>query len=283
MKENGMMNRVFAVVCLVQVLCAVHVWGAINPRWDLRVKMIHTPLGNIEEPASVFASFLGLVVSAVNLLRMRSALQRLPSGSWAHYPFKSLWYLTVGGISAMSAASVVFHAHENKVTEGMDYTTAIWFIGMMSCASMLRCFRVCRTAWHRVVPFVLMLAPLCWHSHYMFFVSFDYGWNMKFGAFFVAVTVLTWYGLCAYELLVARPRSRHFAWALAAITALTLFAPAEMHDFIPLWHTIDGHSVWHLGMDVFAALFGEFVVRDVAYYASKDSDPLLSRDPLHTN
>ena len=258
------------------LLCAVCAQAAINPRRELRVLMLPTPWGKIEEPASVFASVVGLCIAAVNFVKMRRALAKMPKGAWEHYPYKSLWYCTLGGSAVTSLTSVLFHSHDNVVTQGMDYTAAIWFIGLMACASTLRCFHVHRTVWHRVLPFVLTLVPLCWHSHYMFFVHFDYGWNMRFGSYLVAYALVVFYGMCAYELLLVKPRKKHFYWALAAIVALTLFAPAEIYDFIPIWQTIDGHSVWHVGMDTFAALFGHFVICDVEYFAQE-------HDVLHLN
>ena len=278
------MRGVFVCVALL-VLCCVAVHAAINPRRELRVLMIHTPWGNIEEPASVAASMLGIIVSVINFFKMRKLLARLPKGSWMNYPAKSLWFCTLYGVGAMSVSSVLFHAHDDHYfTEGLDYTTAIWFIGFMSCASFMRCFRIYKTITQRVTAYIIILIPLCCHSTYMFFFKWDYGWNMKFGSFFVAVTLVMWYGFCAYYLLFSKPPVSHFKWALAGIAALTAFAPAEIWDFIPIWQTIDGHSVWHVGMDLFGVLFAEFVMRDVEYFASKESDPLMTeQDFLHKN
>jgi len=270
------------IVVGVVGLCAVCAHAAINPRKELRVLMLPTPFGYIEEPASVAASIAGFILCIFNFYKMRRRLATLPKGAWMNYPYKSLWYTTLYGVAAMCTSSVLFHSHDDhKFTEGTDYTTAIWFIGFMSCASLMRCFRVYRTIWHRVVPFFITLIPLCWHSHYMFFVKFDYGWNMKFGSIFVAITLTVWFGLCAYELLIAKPPTKHFRKALLAITLLTLFAPAEIWDFIPIWQTIDGHSVWHVGMDIFAYFFAEFVMEDISYFASKNTNSILG--DLHDN
>ena len=104
------------------------------------------------------------------------------------------------------------------------------------------------------------LAFYIYHIHYLFYIHFDYGYNMKVN---VATGNITLYFGHHYQWLFAGVLSSigWFIWCLESryrrgrpvrkcvlsLLLLNGLLLLEVYDFPPIGFVLDAHSLWHLG------------------------------------
>eukprot|EP01101_Sappina_pedata_P013332 TRINITY_DN9598_c0_g1_i1.p1 TRINITY_DN9598_c0_g1~~TRINITY_DN9598_c0_g1_i1.p1 ORF type:complete len:261 (+),score=95.54 TRINITY_DN9598_c0_g1_i1:1-783(+) len=226
--------------------------ASINPNSDLRV----IPLV-IEEPFSALFSFLALVITAILYQRYRSV-----TASYPHYRrslIYVLWQCQFWATMWSGFWSTAFHAHENKLTEALDYYSAaiIWVVFLY--VLLVRLLNP-----KNVGAMILLALPLAarygYYLYYMHFVRFDYQWQVIFCAQLVVIhgVIISIWGL--KKILVEK--KLYPIYAIAMHLSIIACCPLEIFDFLPLFGHLDGHSLWHLSICFIMYLWFSFVIRD---------------------
>ncbi|GLC42014.1 amino acid permease [Pleodorina starrii] len=278
--------------CKYHCMRAVEAWKAVEGRnapvekyygkWPfLRV------LG-MQELASVLASLANLLAHALCLSRLRAeALRASPharasplqavvspqpapvaavhtpgygNGSRSPYPF--LWLWTAYGCLHINAWvwSAVFHSRDTRLTERLDYTSAICLVAFGLFAVLFRILwgPTRRRLLAAAAAGAAVAAGLARHLHYMLRVKFDYGWNMRVCVAAGLATAGLWLAWC----WATRHPGRHrmYAFLLLAHTAMLL----ELLDFPPLAGLLDAHAAWHVATVALTPLFYSWLRSDAA-------------------
>ncbi|XP_059155699.1 post-GPI attachment to proteins factor 3-like [Physella acuta] len=211
----------------------------------------------IQEPASMIFSFLnGLTHLAVLCYR-----SKVPSST----PMFHVWHgmALVGFVTWMCAT--IFHARDTPFTEKMDYFSAFGLV-VYNLFSLI-CRVIGSSHQYILSVVVLLLAGLYgYHIHYLAFVRFDYGYNMKVNLIVGAVNGLGWLVWCYYN-----HRSKPYVWKCAAvIIGLNGLLILEVFDFPPLFWTLDAHALWHAGTVPLNILWYRFITDDALYKQKED-------------
>lgn len=193
-----------------------------------------------------FQEFASVVFSAGNAVAhyigYRNFKRALGQTGFEHFFLSSHYtiYFLASVIAWISA--MLFHTRDVPWTEHADYLTAITSIFVALYNTVLRHLYLTRPTHQALVgvPFAILLM---YHLHYMLFVSFDYGWNMKllacmFGAF--AVIWLSW-GLRNFT------RSLQAKLAILWVVGAAMCGALEIFDIEPIADLVDAHALWHLG------------------------------------
>lgn len=137
---------------------------------------------------------------------------------------------------------MLFHTRDVPWTEHADYLTAITSVFVGLYIAVLRHTRAVtkRAQILFAVPFALLLV---YHLHYMLFVSFDYGWNMKLIAVMFGLFTIIWF---VWGCMNAR-RNLQGKLAIAWSIGAGLCGMLELFDFEPVFDLVDAHALWHLG------------------------------------
>uniref|UniRef100_A0A914W024 Post-GPI attachment to proteins factor 3 n=1 Tax=Plectus sambesii TaxID=2011161 RepID=A0A914W024_9BILA len=211
----------------------------------------------IQEPASVLFSLANLY-SFVQLLLTTRALPRSA-------PYRSVWtgYAWVGIVTW--CASILFHTKDTSLTEKLDYFSAFGAIlyGLFACLA--RTLLGPTPSRCSILTIALpCLAYFAYHVHFLAYIIFDYGYNMRANIFCGALTSVVWLVWVSWE-------SFKFArwkelWPCAATVLLgDLFLLLEVFDFPPIFWSLDAHALWHLSTAPLPLLWAKFVANDCLY------------------
>eukprot|EP01102_Stenamoeba_stenopodia_P018030 TRINITY_DN6559_c0_g1_i1.p1 TRINITY_DN6559_c0_g1~~TRINITY_DN6559_c0_g1_i1.p1 ORF type:complete len:224 (+),score=37.15 TRINITY_DN6559_c0_g1_i1:370-1041(+) len=189
------------------------------------------------------------------------------------YPFNGLQTITFYLWINTYTWSTLFHIHENKLTESMDYYSAMIGWSVMSYASILRVFDVRSTNAMAMIaiPFVLRVL---YFLYYMTFVVFDYGWTIEcVGQFVVLHCILTvpW----SIKRLITT-QQRHYLLVPLTHLLIVIFLPLELYDFKPVLGHFDGHSLWHGAGVLILYTWTSFINADVKHYQPTITDVFKS-------
>ncbi|CAG2160189.1 unnamed protein product [Oppiella nova] len=205
----------------------------------------------IEEPASVLFSFLNLLSNIYGWNQYRKAIKS--------DPYFSVW--TLQALLAINAWfwSTIFHTRQSSVTEKFDYFSAysvviyslfaltVRFLDYLNISS-----KALLTQIGIGMPF---LAFFTYHIHYLFYIHFDYGYNMKVNVCTGILSSTGWLLWCYLN----RHKGRHIWKCVFSIFLLNFLLLLEVYDFPPIAFIFDAHSLWHLGTVPLPVLWFSFL------------------------
>eukprot|EP00897_Mesotaenium_endlicherianum_P008158 jgi/Mesen1/7370/ME000381S06599 len=227
----------------------------------------------LQEPVSVLFSTLNLLVNLVGLSLFRSLvyskLPRKPMGDKGPlYEYAGLWSLY--GILAVNAWlwSAVFHARDLKVTEALDYSSAVALLGYSLVVAIIRSANL-RLEAARVIVAAPILAFTTTHILFLNFYSFDYGFNMTICLAMGVAQLLLWtiWGMFSGHQSAVK--------VLLAVGGTAAAMSLEILDFPPLYGLLDAHALWHATTIPLSMLWWSFVYDD----ACDSTQALLQRAP----
>ncbi|XP_014663174.1 PREDICTED: post-GPI attachment to proteins factor 3-like [Priapulus caudatus] len=204
----------------------------------------------MQEPASAIFSALNLLTHLGMYVEFRRRVR-------AAAPMFSVW----SGYAAFAvnawAWSTVFHTRDYRLTEMLDYFCAV--LGVLYSFFGL-CVRVLGTDrwWKPAVPGVAILLFFVYHVHYLAFIKFDYGYNMRAN---IAVGMVNSVGWLVWFLFKRKTLPHAYKVALTVVL-VNLLLILELGDFPPLLWTFDAHSLWHLGTAPLPFLLYSFFIDD---------------------
>ncbi|CAH1789508.1 unnamed protein product, partial [Owenia fusiformis] len=207
----------------------------------------------IQEPASVVFSILNAITLIYNLWWYRKKVEdKAPLYNIVH----------VGNVVSVNAWvwSSVFHTRDTRITEMLDYFCAIslviYSVFMLAC----RVFGTERPLKASICGLILFYF-FVWHVHYLAYVKFDYGYNIKATVSVGVLNSIGWLIWCA----VVRKR-QPYVWKCAlSIVLLNLLILLEVGDFPPIWWVFDAHSLWHAGTVPLPFIWYSFLIDDCNY------------------
>jgi len=212
---------------------------------------------NIQEPASVGFSILNLLVhfqglsSFLVLLYYKLPLR--PKGPY--YEYVGLW--TIFGLLSMNSWiwSSVFHSRDVKLTESLDYSSAVALLGYSLILAIIRTGSL-RIEAARVMVAAPIIAFVTTHILYLNLYKFDYGLNMIVCVVIGVLQLIIW----AVWGLVTKHPARYKLWTVILATALAMLL--EIFDFPPVWGIFDAHSIWHAATLPITYLWWSFIKDD---------------------
>ncbi|XP_076461872.1 GPI-specific phospholipase A2-like PGAP3 [Babylonia areolata] len=202
----------------------------------------------IQEPASVLFSIL----NAAGHLSLLSYRRKVASNT----PMYFVWHgLVLVSVNAWTW-STIYHTRDTDFTEMMDYFFALSIV--MYNVFALFC-RVLGTEkyWKPAIVASVLLILFVRHTHFLAFVHFDYGYNMKFNVAIGMVSVFGWIAWC-----IAHRKDRYVWKCAAAMLGINLTVLLELLDFPPLWWTLDAHALWHACTVPINLLWWRFIIDD---------------------
>ncbi|PRP85727.1 hypothetical protein PROFUN_06321 [Planoprotostelium fungivorum] len=267
--------------------CSVKNWkDGDGEMYEYNGRVPITRITIVEEIASAFFSLASAITVTISLLMYIKVAWRKGKGDHmpitvnGHTPsnYKSLtqreqvaaskkdgfpfrWivagYLGLSTFAAYSAT--LFHIKDTPMTEKMDYYSALVALLWALYMTTLRVF------WLDTMKEMLSLGTLlflytCYHLHYMHYIVFDYGYNMKV----LVITNLT-EGVLQYIWLYHSNHPNR-KWLFALRTTIILGAVFEMVDFAPVFGFIDGHAFWHLIILFMQPLARWWFIRDAEFF-----------------
>lgn len=217
-------------------------------------------LFGIQEPASVVFSLLNALPHFIMMFRFRKTV---PSSAPMYY----IWHINaLVGINAWFW-STVFHARDFPFTEMMDYIGAI---SLVMFSIFVLCVRLLgpHPTWKLIAVSILLGSFFVYHVHYMAFIKFDYGYNMKALITVGVINCIGWLVWCSYV-----KKKQPYAWKMAlAISCINVLILLEVFDFPPLWWTFDAHSIWHASTSPLSFLIYSFAADDCLYRVQMQKD-----------
>lgn len=169
--------------------------------------------------------------------------------------------------------STVFHARDIRWTEAADYFCALLNIFYALWMALCRLAGPPRKR-RRVVGVLLPLIGLSMcviylrHIHYMWFIKFDYGYNMKIALAAGVMHTSSW--LCYQYRARDRPYARRGALIVILLNAAILL---EVGDFPPVvYRTLDAHAVWHMVTIPLGFAWYRFLIADAKHEAAITAD-----------
>jgi len=164
--------------------------------------------------------------------------------------------------------SAIFHCRDVALTEILDYSFASLTLMMGSFCATLRVFELRDRAFYGVSLFFLVW--LFQHWRYMFFVEFDYGYNMNIGILNGFYQFLIW--TCWYIFkgrFESNPENNHKV--VVAYGLMGFAGTMELFDFPPIFEIFDPHSLWHLGTIPSFFILWDFFIQDSIYEEKKEA------------
>ncbi|OMO97933.1 Per1-like protein [Corchorus olitorius] len=218
----------------------------------------------IQEPVAVAFSALSLAmqfhgwISFFILLNYKLPLR---SDKRTYYEYTGLWHIY--GILAMNfwLWSAVFHSRDVELTEKLDYSSAVAYIGFGLILAIIRAFDV-RDEASRVMVAAPLIAFVTTHILYLNFYKLDFGLNMKV-CMAMGVTQLLIWGIWAG---VTSHPSRWKVWLFVLGGSLALLL--QIYDFPPYRGFVDAHAVWHAASIPLTYLSWSFVRDDAEFRTS---------------
>ncbi|XP_071034852.1 post-GPI attachment to proteins factor 3 isoform X2 [Parasteatoda tepidariorum] len=187
----------------------------------------------LQEPASVLFSILNGCVHYFTWQKFRKSV---PKG-----PYNTVW--NIQAVLSINAWfwSAVFHARDTPFTEKLDYFCAFSMV-LYSFYSL--CVRICSNTnlWMPIALAVPFLSFFCYHIHYLTYVRFDYGYNLKAN---IAIGLIN---SCGWIMWCYKYRHKSYVWKCAvSVIIVNILLLLELCDFPPWRFIIDAHALWHLG------------------------------------
>jgi len=185
--------------------------------------------------------------------------QIVPKSYYLRYQF--LFYALLGCFTW--TFSFLFHCRDVPITELLDYSFASLTFFYGSYLSTLRVFEM-KGAYQYIVTTFFALWVLQ-HWRYMFFVEFDYGYNMNIGILNGAYQFVLWFLWYIFKGRKEVDASSHNYKILLAYSLMALAGTMELFDFPPIFEIFDPHSLWHFGTIGCFILMWNFFVQDSIY------------------
>lgn len=232
----------------------VHVYGEHGRVPQFYGKWPFKRIFGIQEPASVFASFLNLFS---NIYMLRRFVISAPRNLYMY----QVWCFY--GLTAINAWlwSIVFHTKDRVWTERLDYFSAL---ATVLSSFFVFCLRVFGDApFKRTAIASAFLAFYSNHVYHMAFVHFDYGYNMKVNITVGVANGLGW--LCWF--LLHKKDGGHITLGILTVISLGLSVPLEVFDFPPILWTLDTHAIWHFLTVPLPFLWFNFALEDTRLLA----------------
>lgn len=154
--------------------------------------------------------------------------------------------------------STLFHYRDLWLTERLDYFSACLIICFTLPLAVVRTRQI-KSFSSQMAVVLPVLTLYLQHIYYMAFVSFDYGYNIKFNAVIGAISNCLWMNW-AY-------RNRHTAVGLRMLqfTVLSVLATLMVAiDFPAVWDLIDMHALWHLATIPLTVFWYKTIALDAA-------------------
>eukprot|EP00904_Undaria_pinnatifida_P000889 jgi/Undpi1/10800/HiC_scaffold_3.g01329.m1 len=172
--------------------------------------------------------------------------------------------------------STVFHARDVRWTEAADYFFAllnIFYVVWVAIVKVAGPPQTRRPSVRKMVPLagVSMSVYYVLHISFMWFVKFDYGYNMKVAL--VAGLVHTGLWLRYQYRIRDRDYARRGALSIVLLNAAILL---EVGDFPPVFYRlVDAHAIWHMVTVPLMFMWYRFIIEDarheVLLAAAKDT------------
>ncbi|KAI5582104.1 hypothetical protein POPTR_007G065800v4 [Populus trichocarpa] len=179
----------------------------------------------------------------------------------AYYEYASLWHI-YGFLSLNSWFwSAVFHSRDVDLTEKLDYSSAVAFLGYSLIMSILRSFNV-RDEAARVMVAAPLLAFLTTHILFINFYKLDYGWNMQVCVVMAVAQLLLW---AIWAGVTGHP-SRWKLWVVVIGGGLAMLL--EIYDFPPYEGYVDAHALWHATTIPLTYIWWSFIRDDAEFRTS---------------
>ncbi|EFJ44205.1 hypothetical protein VOLCADRAFT_44760, partial [Volvox carteri f. nagariensis] len=250
--------------CTYHCMRAVEAWkstGGKGPIEKYYGKWPFLRVLGMQELASVLASLANLIAHAICLSRLLPLAEVPATGSSCSrslYPF--LWMWTAYGCLHMNAWfwSAVFHSRDTRLTERLDYISAICLVAFGLFAAVARILWGSMRRWHHfaAAATAAITAGLAAHLYYMLYVKFDYGWNMRVCVIAGIVTAALWLGWNAWT----RHPARYKMYVFMLLVHLSMLL--EVLDFPPIGGLLDAHAAWHVATVVLTPLFYSWLHAD---------------------
>lgn len=210
----------------------------------------------IQEPLSAVASLGNFLAHAYMINKMKSTIS-------PNAPFKLLWY-TFGLVSLNAWFwSTVFHTRDYDFTEKMDYFSGFSLVLFQFNAFFIRLFMLKRNLTIKFLMYIITAFCAYFvytHIYYLWFIKFDYGYNMKVNILFGGLNSLCWLVWSCYQYFYLK---RNYVWRCAvSIILVDVFMLLEVLDFSPLFWTIDSHGLWHLSTICIPFYWYKFIIDD---------------------
>lgn len=206
----------------------------------------------MQEPASVLFSVLNAIGQLMLLLYRKKVSPTTPM----YY----VWHgLALVAISAWTC-SAVYHSRDTDFTEMMDYFFALAIVMYNVFALFCRVVGTERW-WKPICASAVLLVIFIHHIHYMAFIKFDYGYNMKINIAFGVASAIGWLAWCWH----CRKKQRYVWQCACTLFAVNLSLLLELLDFPPLWWQLDAHALWHACTAVLTPLWWMFIINDGVY------------------
>lgn len=226
----------------------------------------------VQEPASTIFSFLN-VLPHVYFLTFLMRNRFIFTQSKKELPFE-LWTLLIhASLGALAFSfSVLFHTRDLQWTEALDYTggflyASSLFLVIMSFFLKGRDVEGIRSNIFHSILYFAWVAFCAHHLYSLFFVKFDYGYNIQ------VIAVITILSMSLALVFTWKEWSRPHSWRIAlSLLALPPLSLLELFDFPPFLLIFDAHSVWHACTPLVFSLFYTYftnVVSDLRQAKSK--------------
>lgn len=137
--------------------------------------------------------------------------------------------------------SAIFHYRDTPFTEKLDYFSACLLILSTVPIALIRIFEI-KSDRSQLKLLLVMLGLYLQHVAYMTFVSFDYGYNIKFNACFGILSNALWLYWAAFKQKNSNLRRETFKFVGVNVASMVMVAI----DFPPFFDLIDMHALWHL-------------------------------------
>lgn len=213
----------------------------------------------IQEPASVIFSIGN---GLIHFYFFRQIQYKCPSA----YFLKGFMLLyACGGMNAWFW-SIIFHSRDMKLTERMDYFSAVTLVLYSLFFALLRVFYIRNGV---VIQSFGVLFVCCFVAHvsYLCIVTFDYIYNMyaNVAVGFMQLLVWVYWFIAQHVVEKNRPRLQYAHLAVISVVGVALAMCLELFDFPPLWRVLDAHSLWHLSTIPLSVVWYKFLLQDMHY------------------
>ncbi|XP_054165373.1 post-GPI attachment to proteins factor 3-like [Oppia nitens] len=228
-------------------------------------------LFGIEEPASMICSVLNLVTNLYGWNQYRKSVANNDGGGGGdpHFTIQ-----TVQAFLAVNAWfwSTIFHTRQTSISEKFDYFSAYSLVIYSLYALVIRVLMdsTCSSSgsikglpmiarhwsligWTVGLPF---LSFFIYHCYYLYFIHFDYGYNVKVNVITGLFSSIGWLLWCYSN---RRHQGNHIWKCILSIGLLNSLLLLELYDFPPVAFIFDAHSLWHLGTAPIPILWFSFL------------------------
>lgn len=203
----------------------------------------------IQEPASVIFSLLNGLSHFVNWQKYKRTVPKTAPNYW-------LWQIQAALSVNAWIWSTIFHSRDTALTEKLDYFCAFSLVlyGLYSIS-----IRVLQPAsvWLSTSIAIPFLSYFTYHIHFLTFIHFDYGYNMRVNIIVGMASSLGWLMWCFFN-----RRKRHVLKCAICILVVNVLLLLEVLDFPPWGFVIDAHSLWHLSTVPIPYFWYKFLIED---------------------